>query len=324
MNNLKSVQRGFTLLELLVTIIIGAFITLAAVTFMHNTAMSYHTQDMTARLQENARFAVQMMTYDLRQAGYYGCSGLAPDDTVESVDGFDGGGDESDEVTIRFSKATGGAVDIATDIKEGDDTFEIVDAGTANPATASQFFAAGMQVVISDCLKSEIGLVKKVSEGSVSEVILDSPLQKDYNKTTTIRALNDARYFIQEDDDGVPSLYRAQGGDEQPIVDGVDYMRVLYGVDTNGDYVPDGYRAVSALAAGEKIVSLRLGLLMRSIASKTRDLNGGEFGLESDIGRNNGGYQVLDQAVNLQNLNLDNQRVTRRVFTTTMMLRNQS
>jgi len=311
-------QRGFSLLELLVTIIIGAFITLAAVTFMHNTAMSYHTQDMTARLQENARFAVQMMSYDFRQAGYYGCSGTAPDTTVPSVEGVDGDGAESDELTIRFSKATGGAVDIAGDIEAGAESFKLVTAGTADPATAKEFFGAGQQLIISDCIKSEIATVKTAGAGDPSEITLEAPLEKDYNMTTTVRAFSDAQYIIKaRDDDGVPALFRVQGSEEQPLVDGVDYMRVLFGIDTDADRQPNEYRPAGALADGEDIVSIRVGMLIRSISNKTRDEdNEGEFGLETDERK----YDVLDQ----QDIEPDERRVTRRVFTTTMMLRNQS
>lgn len=311
-------QRGFTLLELLVTIIIGAFITLAAVTFMHNTAMSYHTQDMTARLQENARFAVQMMSYDLRQAGYYGCSGLAPVDSVPAVDGVDGDGADSDELTIRFSKATGGAVDVAGNIDGGDEEFKIVTAGTTDPATAQEYFGAGQQIVVSDCLKTEVATVKTVGVGDPSEVTLEAPLDLDYNATTTVRAYSDAQYIIKErDDDGIPALFRVEGSEEQPLVDGVDYMRVLYGIDIDADGQPDEYRAAAPLAGGETIVSLRVGLLIRSISNKTRDdENPGEYGLETDERE----YDVLDQV----GIKPEDLRVTRRVFTTTMMLRNQS
>jgi len=311
-NYKHTVQRGFSLLELLVTIIIGAFITLAAVTFMHNTAMSYHTQDMTARLQENARFAVQMMSYDFRQAGYYGCSGVAPDTTIPSVEGIDGDGGESDELTIRFSKATGGAVDIAGDIAAGAESFKIVTAGTTNPATAKEFFGAGQQVI------TEVATVKAAGVGDPSEITLEAPLEKDYNMTTTVRAFSDAQYVIKaRDDDGVPALFRIQGSEEQPLVDGVDYMRVLFGIDKDADRQPDEYRPAGALADGEDIVSIRVGMLIRSISNKTRDEdNQGEFGLETDERK----YDVLDQ----QDIEPDELRVTRRVFTTTMMLRNQS
>lgn len=316
MKTLPKRSRGFTLLELLVTIIIGAFITLAAVTFMHNTAVSYHTQDMTARLQENARFAVQMMSYDLRQAGYYGCSGDAPDDTFEVVDGTDGDGGDSDEVIISFAKATGGAVDVKGDPADGDDAFDIVQAGTSIDANAKDYFAAGQEVIVADCLKSEIATIKTSGVGGVNRVVLEEALVNDYNTTTTIRALSNARYFVDVGDDNVPSLYREQDGAAQPIVDGVDYMRVLYGVDTDENGQPDKYQAIGDLTGSEKVVSLRLGMLIRSISNKTRDEeSAGEYGLESDDRT----YGVLDQTITPEEL-----RVTRRVFSTTMMLRNQS
>ena len=67
-------HRGFSLVELMVAMVVG-LITLGTVSaIMVNTNKNYTATDSTARLQENARFAMQFIATDLRRAGYFGCT----------------------------------------------------------------------------------------------------------------------------------------------------------------------------------------------------------------------------------------------------------
>lgn len=66
--------RGFTLIEVLTALVIGSLLTIGAITIMVNSKDTYEVQDDLARLQENARFAMDMLMKDIRMAGYFGCS----------------------------------------------------------------------------------------------------------------------------------------------------------------------------------------------------------------------------------------------------------
>ena len=66
--------RGFSLVELMVAMVIGLLILAAVSMILVNSKKNYTTQDSLARLQENARFAIQFLTRDIRMAGYYGCN----------------------------------------------------------------------------------------------------------------------------------------------------------------------------------------------------------------------------------------------------------
>ncbi|MBL4621303.1 MAG: PilW family protein [Immundisolibacteraceae bacterium] len=71
---LGGLAAGFTLVEVLTALVIGSILLLGAVTIMVNSKDAYETQDDMARLQENARFAMNLLIKDIRMAGYFGCS----------------------------------------------------------------------------------------------------------------------------------------------------------------------------------------------------------------------------------------------------------
>ena len=65
---------GLTLVELLVAITLGAIILGGAMTLFVNNRDTYNTTNELSRLQETARYALDMMVKDIRMAGYFGCA----------------------------------------------------------------------------------------------------------------------------------------------------------------------------------------------------------------------------------------------------------
>ncbi len=66
-------MHGLSLVELMVALTIGLIILTAVSSLFVSSKQTYTTQDSLARLQENARFAMQFLIKDIRLAGYYGC-----------------------------------------------------------------------------------------------------------------------------------------------------------------------------------------------------------------------------------------------------------
>src|SRR5436190_22011265 len=71
---LRHSMRGLSLVELMVAITIGLIIMAAVSAVFVNSRANYTTQESLARLQENARIAINTVARDLRMAGYYGCA----------------------------------------------------------------------------------------------------------------------------------------------------------------------------------------------------------------------------------------------------------
>lgn len=66
-------QKGLTLVELMIAVTLGIFITGGIIQLFINTKQSYRVQENLSRLQENARFAISFLNHDIRMAGNMGC-----------------------------------------------------------------------------------------------------------------------------------------------------------------------------------------------------------------------------------------------------------
>lgn len=63
-------QAGFTLLELLVGITIAVIVTAAAFTALTSSSKATRVNDQTAQTQQNARVAMELLSHDIKMAGY--------------------------------------------------------------------------------------------------------------------------------------------------------------------------------------------------------------------------------------------------------------
>jgi type IV pilus assembly protein PilW len=71
-------RRGVSLVELMVAIAVGLFLIGGVIQIYLSSKQSYNTQEQLARMQENGRFAMDLVTTDLRRAGYWGGLTLDP------------------------------------------------------------------------------------------------------------------------------------------------------------------------------------------------------------------------------------------------------
>ena len=66
-------QRGFTLTELLISLVLGIFVVGGVLSVFLGGLESFRTTDALSRIQESGRFALEIMRRDVRGAGYSGC-----------------------------------------------------------------------------------------------------------------------------------------------------------------------------------------------------------------------------------------------------------
>ncbi|MEI6707183.1 MAG: PilW family protein [Methylococcales bacterium] len=88
----NSSQRGFTLIELMIAMLIGVFLMAGVIQIFLSAKQAYRLQENLSRLQENGRFAMDIITKDIRMAGYVStaCVPITPPlpaafDTVDST-----------------------------------------------------------------------------------------------------------------------------------------------------------------------------------------------------------------------------------------------
>ena len=105
-------ERGFTLVELMVALVIGAIITAAAFTILTTTSKAVRANEQTVDTQQNVRIAMELLSRDIKMAGF-GSPGVAigncsypimpSDNTVGAVDN----GPDSVQLLVPTGKSTG-------------------------------------------------------------------------------------------------------------------------------------------------------------------------------------------------------------------------
>ena len=123
---------------------------------------------------------------------------------------------------------------------------------------------------------------------------------------TTTKGLIVNNYFVQNKQ----LMCRGSGNTvAQPIAEAVDNMQVLYGVDTDGDGFTDQYQKAADVGSWLDVASIQVALLINSI-DNVKDVAPGAGNTDQ--------FNLLGQ-----NHTAPNDRLARRVFTTTIPLRNR-
>jgi type IV pilus assembly protein PilW len=229
----------------MVALVISMLVLMAAISFYLMSRSSYSTIDDNASLQERANFAMSVLTRLARQTAYVPTNedGGSMPVSGQMIAGLDSCSTPTDSETLSCGPGT--AVN-------GSDTLMIRYFGLGQPANPK---IPDDSVV--DC--SGLGVA-----GATSVDTADSE-----------RGLS--ILFIANGANGKPSLmckYRQRdpSGQEsqntfvtQELVQGVEAMKVLYGVSTNDDDVPDKFVTASSMTAADwpKVYALKVALVLR-------------------------------------------------------------
>ena len=98
---IKNGLTGFTLIEIMIALLVGAFLLGGIMQIFINSQKTNKMQENLSRLQENGRFAMEFLSRDIRMAGYWDC--MAPS-TPNNADvfGTEGGAAATpDSITLR-------------------------------------------------------------------------------------------------------------------------------------------------------------------------------------------------------------------------------
>jgi len=91
----NSRQRGLTLVELMIAMLLGIFLSSSVYLMYFKTKQTYRYQNGLAQVQEQGRFAINFLTKSLRIAGFPG-DDMPPGNKIEGTDG------PTDTVTVRL------------------------------------------------------------------------------------------------------------------------------------------------------------------------------------------------------------------------------
>lgn len=313
-------QRGLSLIELMISITLGLLILSALITLFANQNKARAELDKSNRMIDNGRYALEMLAEQMRVAGFYG--NYAPSGTpatspdpcnlttlttsttnldvlLHHVQGFDTGTGTgaTSQIATASLPATCGltyTAGSATTLKAGSDILVVRRAATSAAVAAAAAAAATNYLQVSNCSTDTVAYA--ISLGSAVSASLH---EKNCTTTATLRPFLVQAYFISPDNnvgDGIPTLKRREIDVTTglfvttPLVEGIEYMQVDYGVDADNNGSADSYIAAPALADWPKVVSVRINLIARNIEtsgeytdSKTYDLGtAGTFGPFSD------------------------------------------
>lgn len=99
-------RAGFTLVELLVAIAIGMALTVVVAQLFIHSRTTYTTTDDVSRMQENMRFAFQLLTRTVQLAGFHTAPNVDADTVfppgAPAIEGAEGGGSAPDQLTVRY------------------------------------------------------------------------------------------------------------------------------------------------------------------------------------------------------------------------------
>ncbi|MCY1426514.1 hypothetical protein D9M71_423360 [compost metagenome] len=118
-------QRGLSLIELMIAILISSVLLLGVLQLFSNTTATDRTNSALARVQESGRIALEIIGEDARRAGYQGCSSAKTKTTVGSLTFPDSAFyavKTSKSVTFRYASKTNTGEEFAGKKTCGDST----------------------------------------------------------------------------------------------------------------------------------------------------------------------------------------------------------
>ncbi len=326
MNRIKR-QLGLSLVELLVALVISLFLLAGIVQVYTGNRATLAFTNSLAEIQENGRFALDLMTQDLRQANQWGCiaENATVNDTLNpgTVPGYNptfydfvnedpiggtnnGGLNGSDTLRVRGGKGRSGNVEgpffPATTQRLTVNGKSSISAGDIILVARCGEFDEGLNIAEADIHRVTASLL--VNSDTQTELTLAANKSQTFQNDGIVIELQTVTYSVAAGASGEPSLFRAEfGAAAVELVEGVEDMQVFYGIDDDTDGFPNQFVDADTVVNFDDVVSIRLMLLVRSIDDFVTD--------EPQIYTFNGAQVTAPD------------RRIRQVFTTTIALRNK-
>jgi type IV pilus assembly protein PilW len=246
-------QFGYTIIELMIAITISLIILASLVSIFANNSRTRAEIERANQQTENGRYALQLITDDLHNAGYFAefnpallpAPATKPDPCDTSVAGLN----SALPIAVQGYDNGAGAPVCLTDVRAGTDILVVRHASTcavgsagcdANVANAAYFQTSGCNNTTN---------ATELASGNVANYyVLDTnPAsftlhQKDCATLANQYQYRTNIYFVANNDnagDGIPTLKRAELGltgnsfSIVALVEGVENLQIEYGLDTS-------------------------------------------------------------------------------------------
>ncbi|WP_226666321.1 PilW family protein [Microbulbifer aggregans] len=283
---LYSGQRGLSLVELMIGILLSSLLLLGVLQVFQSNSSTSRTQTAFSRVQDSGRFAIDLLSREIRAADYWGC---VPDENsivnhLASPSGFyasiGGDGVRGVDNAGATEEVGGTSVSLGSDVLTLGGTIDacsgagrLVDSNPGTPSspvvTANCPIETGDIVLIANCRAGDVVTITGIS-GSLGEgnrtITQGAALQEAYGAEAKILKPYQRTYFIAQSTAGDNSLFvNDETGTTEELVPGIEDMQITYGRDTTGDGVVDIWQAAeSDLLSMSQVTAVKLQLLVAS------------------------------------------------------------
>lgn len=324
-------QGGVTLTELMIALVLGALVVLAATAMVVTSRGTYRTQDEGTRLAESARFGLELANRMVRLAGYTNFGDdPGPPASYRDVDytawklAPDSYGPDGPEVVGANNSKPGGAPGL-----NGSDSLTIRFYGTSLPSTTTAANGGTADGNILDCA----GFAVPEPAQNQSAYTLSRAYNVLFVDADTATDAEPALKCRRQTYDAVTG--NPTGFDTQTLIRGVEDFQVLYGeaipqappkedLDTfppQGIVYRTGIGGFNPVVNWENVISVRVAMLLRSATGARTDPEAATV-----VYHLFGGYPgATDPGADfsLSGLSVSERTRVRRVVQTTVFLRNR-
>ena len=259
LNNNKICQKGFTLIELMLSLLIGLFLIAGVFTVYINSSKSQRSVEVEVKMLDDARFALDVIGYDLRHAGMWG-------QFKESAKA------EGSNILVAGECRASWAVDASSPVFGFNDPLPNPYSGVClNDFYAGDLFETryvmSSPVVAID--PSILYLYANYSKGTF--MLGGGPVVNDGGNGNypVVAHAYYLKSWTDEKGDGIPSLHQITLQPGPSVTDimllsGVEDLQIQFGIDTTNDGAVNRYVNPSPGINWKKVISAQVWLVMRS------------------------------------------------------------
>ena len=265
-------QYGFSIVELMVAMLIGLILMLGVTQLYVSSKQTARTNTALARVQETGRFAIETLSYSIRNAGYKGnCISLAqyrafPLDSADNrlninvpITVYKSGttylkGDQqvegSDGLLVNYTMPGVTYYGVETNAMKG--VIKTGEAPSAKLAKGINNYSKSSPLIVSSSAGCDV-FVNGADKGSYEFYQYgkesESRWSNDYRIYFDVLPLVSEYYYIAVNSEGNPALFRDEYKvidnslvtERQELLEGVVELKMEYGIDENRDRIIDRY-----------------------------------------------------------------------------------